>query len=404
MKAVILAAGRGTRLQPLTNNKSKVMLPLANRPLLEHIIHTLHSCSLQDIIIVCGYRAESIKQYFGKGREHGVNIQYVEQREQLGTAHAILQAEPLLEDDFIVLNGDMLIQEQHLKALLAVEKPTVLTVTQVTNPRDFGVIETRGERVLRILEKPSKPPTNLANTGIYRFTTSIFDYIRQTSPSPRGEYEITTSIQHMIDQGEPVSYLLLQGEWLDIGRPWDLLDANAFLLQHLEPEIKGTVEPCATIKPPVFIDRDTIIRSGTYITGPVIIGKHCDIGPNCYIRPHTSIADNVRIGNAVEVKNSIIMSNTHIGHLSYVGDSIISENCNFGAGTKIANLRHDNRSIRVKIKGELVDSGRRKLGAIMGAGVHTGINSMINVGTIIEDDASILPGELVSGYRTQTKK
>ncbi|HMK46308.1 MAG TPA: glucose-1-phosphate thymidylyltransferase, partial [Methanocella sp.] len=137
--------------------------------------------------------------------------------------------------------------------------------------------------------------------------------------------------------------------------------------------------------------------SGAYIVGPCIIGENCDIGPNCFVRASTSIGDDVHIGNAVEIKNSIIMNGTKIGHLSYVGDSVIGERCNFGAGTKVANLRLDEKTITVIIDGKKVDSGRRKLGCIMGDGVHTGIGSLINVGTSIGAGASIGPGVLAKG-------
>ncbi|VVB86729.1 Bifunctional protein GlmU [uncultured archaeon] len=157
------------------------------------------------------------------------------------------------------------------------------------------------------------------------------------------------------------------------------------------------MERFATLNGNVAVGEGTIIRNGAYIEGPVIIGKNCDIGPNCYIRPATSIGDNVRIGNAVEVKNSIIMNGTHIGHLSYAGDSIIGERCNFGAGTKVANLRHDNRKVLVELGGKKFDSGRRKLGVIMGDDVHTGINSMFNVGTTVAGGACVGPGEFVKG-------
>jgi bifunctional UDP-N-acetylglucosamine pyrophosphorylase/glucosamine-1-phosphate N-acetyltransferase len=199
----------------------------------------------------------------------------------------------------------------------------------------------------------------------------------------------------LIDEGKDMGFLELSDKWMDIGKPWELLEANEYFLSNLQPAIKGEVEPFATLKGAVSVGEGTIIRNGAYIVGPVIIGNDCDIGPNCYIRPGTSIGDNVRIGNAVEIKNSIIMKGTHIGHLSYVGDSIIGERCNFGAGTKVANLRHDGRTIRVMLKGKLTDSGRRKLGTIMGDDVHTGINSMINVGAVIESKAMIAPGEFV---------
>jgi NDP-sugar pyrophosphorylase family protein len=155
------------------------------------------------------------------------------------------------------------------------------------------------------------------------------------------------------------------------------------------------VEPNTTIKGEVVIGKGTLIRSGAYLEGPVVIGENCDIGPNCFIRPYTAIGKNVRVGNAVEIKNSIIMEGTHVGHLSYVGDSIIGRRCNFGAGTKVANLRHDGKNIKVRLKGKILDSGRRKLGVIMGDDVHTGINTSINTGVIIEKGRYTYPGEII---------
>jgi len=199
----------------------------------------------------------------------------------------------------------------------------------------------------------------------------------------------------MIDSGIHVGYQVLDGIWLDIGRPWDMLDANMEYLKTISKAILGKVEDGVHIHGPVIVGEGARVRSGAYIEGPVIIGPDCDIGPNCYIRPYTSLGRGVRIGNAVEVKASIIMDRTHVGHLSYVGDSIIGSDCNFGAGTKVANLRHDGANIKVKMKGILLDSGRRKLGTIVGDNVHTGINSMLNVGSMIEPDTNIHPGEFV---------
>jgi bifunctional UDP-N-acetylglucosamine pyrophosphorylase/glucosamine-1-phosphate N-acetyltransferase len=272
-------------------------------------------------------------------------------------------------------------------------------VKEVEDPSQFGVIETEEEKVTRIIEKPKNPSTNLANAGIYIFDDVIFDYIDNTGKSKRGEYEITDSMQMMIDDSCSVGYEILTSEWIDIGRPWDILDANKVLLENLENIREGTVEPYATLNGNVKIGKNTIIRNGAYIIGPVIIGENCDIGPNCFIRPSTAIGNDVHIGNAVEVKNSVIMDGTKIGHLSYLGDSVIGTACNFGAGTKVANLRHDNRNIRSVVKGELVDTGRTKLGVIMGDEVHTGINTSINIGTVMESGNSTMPGEVVMHKR-----
>lgn len=395
MKAVVLVAGKGTRMEPLTSGCPKVMLQVANKPILEHILNSAIEAGVEGFVFITGYLEEQIKEYFGDGSKWGVSIEYVQQKEQLGTANAIGCAKGYVDGAFLVLNGDMLIGQEDLKALVSRTEEAVICVKEVENPSDFGVLETENNRVVRIIEKPKNPPTNLANAGIYLFRESIFDFIDRTRASVRNEFEITDSIQMLIDSGASVGYSPLEGSWIDIGYPWDLLKANEYLLKGLKSSCTGAVEPNATIKGDVIIGKGTLIRNGSYIEGPVIIGENCDIGPNCFIRPFTAIGNHVRVGNAVEIKNTIIMEDTHVGHLSYVGDSIIGHRCNFGAGTKVANLRHDGKNIKVMIKSRILDSGRRKLGVIMGDDVHTGINTSINIGVMMEKGRYTYPGEIV---------
>lgn len=395
MKAVVLVAGKGTRMEPLTSDCPKVMLQVANKPVLEHILSSAIEAGIEGFVFITGYLEEQIKAHFGNGSKWGVSIEYVQQKEQLGTANAIGYARGHVEGAFLVLNGDMLIGKKDLKALLSRKEEAVICVKEVENPSDFGVLETRDNKVTRIIEKPKNPPTNLANAGIYLFRESIFGFIDKTQPSVRKELEITDSIQMLIDSGKPVGYSSLEDSWIDIGYPWDLLKANEHLLKTLKGNCQGTVEPNVAIKGEVEIGKGSLIRSGAYIEGPVIIGENCDIGPNCFIRPSTALGNRVRIGNAVEVKNTIVMEGTHVGHLSYVGDSVIGRRCNFGAGTKVANLRHDGKNIKVMLKGRIIDSGRRKLGVIMGDDVHTGINTSINIGSVMAKGRFTLPGEVV---------
>ena len=395
MKAVILVAGEGTRMRPLTTTRPKVMLPIANKPILEHIVDAAVDAGIDEFVFITGYFEDSIKDHFKDGEKWGAKIEYVHQTQQRGTADAIGCARGSVTGQFVVLNGDVLISSDYLAKLISREEDAVITVKEVENPSDFGVIEISGERVTKIIEKPEVPPTDLANAGIYLFDDSIFDFIDKTTLSERGELEITDSLQMLIDSGANVGYEILEHDWIDVGRPWDMLDANELLLQDVKAECNGLVEPNATLIGEVVVGEGTLIRNGAYIIGPVVIGNDCDIGPNCFIRPSTSIGNGVRIGNAVEVKNSIIMDNTHVGHLSYVGDSIVGQECNFGAGTKVANLRHDGRNVRVTLGYQFLDSGRRKLGVIMGDGVHTAINTSINVGTVIESGGFTKPGEVV---------
>ena len=393
MQAVILSAGEGTRMRPLTYTRPKVMLPIANKPILQHLIENLARAGVDEIVLVVGYKEETVRKYFGD-EFNGVRIRYVRQKKQLGTAHALLSAEHVLEDRFLMLNGDAIVFEDDLKKL--VKEESGIAVFEVPNPQDFGVVEVVDGNVSRIIEKPEKPKSRLINAGVYAFTKEIMDYVRNTPISVRGEYEVTDSITMAVSNGFEFKAVEIE-RWIDVGYPWDMLKANEELLANLESKIDGKIEENVTIKGEVIVEEGSLIMSGSYIVGPVIIGKNCRIGPNCYIRPYTSIGNNCHIGNAVEVKNSIIMGNTKIPHFNYIGDSIVGENCNFGAGTKIANLRLDEKEVTVNVKGKVINTGLRKFGAVIGDNVKTGINASINVGAFIGNDVFIGPGAVVSG-------
>lgn len=393
MKAVILAAGEGTRMHPLTLAISKMMLPLAGRPLLEHTLLTLKEAGIDSAALVVGYRKQDILEHLDELGRLGVRLSYVEQRKQMGTAHALSLSR--VNETFVALNGDVLFDPSSLSAMVEEHKRARAAATlgahRVEDPSSYGILLTRGERVVKLVEKPRRSPSKLANAGVYVFEPAIFDAIGRTKPSRRGELEITSSIQRLIAGGEVVRARELKW-WMDLGRPWELLDANEHLLKRQVASMKGIVEPNAKVVGNVSIGEGTRVRSGAYVEGPTCIGRNCDVGPNCYVRPYTSIGDGVRIGNGVEIKNSIIMDNTQIGHLSYVGDSIVGRGCNFGAGTKVGNLRLDDKNVVMTIKGKRVDTGRRKLGAVIADGVKTGLNCVINPGLKLGPNSVVGPG------------
>jgi bifunctional UDP-N-acetylglucosamine pyrophosphorylase/glucosamine-1-phosphate N-acetyltransferase len=391
LKAIILAAGEGNRMRPLTYTRPKVMLPIVNKPILEHLLIEAMGAGIGEFIFIVGYHDEQIRDYFRNGKKWKVNIGYATQRQQLGTADALKVIEVLADGNFLVLNGDSIISQKDIGDLLA-KKTDTIGIVEVKNTRGLGIVVVEKDRVVHIYEKVEKPPSHMANTGLYLFTRNIFSAISETSKSPRGEYEITDSLQLLIDKGHHVSYQKIS-RWLDLSHPWDLLSANESLMPRIESENLGEVEENVVLKGTVSIGKNTVVRSGSYIVGPVIIGQNCDIGPNCFIRPSTAVGDNCNIGNAVEVKNSIIMRGSKIPHHNYVGDSIIGEGCNLGAGAKIANLRLDKKDIWVAN----TDTGRRKLGAIIGDNVEIGINTSINIGSMIGNDTHIGPGTTVSG-------
>ena len=394
-----MAAGEGKRMRPLTATRPKVMLPIANKPILEHLLIEAREAGITEFILVVGYCDQQVRDHFGRGEKLGVAIDYSEQRKQLGTADAVRMVAEKLDGNFVVMNGDVVINHQDIANLVTNHDSTTLSVIAIENPADLGMIELKDNKVVRIHEKTEKPPSNLANAGLYIFTPDIHEAIARTEKSPRGEYEITDSIQLLIDSGIEVGCQVIK-EWTDLSYPWNLLTVNQSLLESIESDNQGTVEANVNLNGAVSIGKGTLVCSGAYINGPVIIGENCDIGPNCFIRGATSIGDGCHIGAAVELKNSIIMRGTKIPHHNYVGDSVIGENCNLGAGTKIANLRLDKANISVNG----IATGRRKLGAIIGDNVETGINASINVGCVIGDNTFIGPGALVSGIITPGSK
>ncbi|MCD6461624.1 MAG: NTP transferase domain-containing protein, partial [Thermoplasmata archaeon] len=395
------AAGEGTRMYPLTENRPKPMIKVAGRPLISWTLGALAEVGIRDVGVVIGWEGRRLKDLLGDGREYGLSLRYVVQEERLGTAHAIGTGEELMGGSpFLSINGDLIVTRGMLDTVISRWREsgrTVMSVAPVDNPREMGVVEVEDGMVRGIWEKVENPPSSLANAGIYCFTPDIFQRIRETPLSPRGEYEITDTLSEMIE--EPgVAAAMLPGRWIDVGRPWDLLAANEFLLSGMEGRVEGTVEEGAVLKGMVIVEEGAVVRSGSYIQGPVLIDREATIGPNCYIRPSTYIGRGCHIGAAVEIKNSIIMDGSNVPHHNYVGDSIIGENCNLGSGTKVANLRFDDASVHTYVKGVRVNSGRRKLGVIMGDGVKTGVNVSIDPGTVIGGGVWISPGAYVRGH------
>jgi len=400
MRGLILAAGEGTRMRPLTANIPKPLLPIAGKPTIVHTIEAMKQCGVDDLFILVGYRGNRLKEALGSGSAFGIKIEFITQEKRLGTAHALGMLKSHLEGRFCCVYGDIVVSPAALREALKKSinmKESVMCLAPVDDPSRYGSVEVVDGKVTGIWEKSPTPHGNLVNTGIYVLNQDIFDFIAKTELSPRGEYELTDSLL-MMSRKQDLRAQVIEKGWLDVARPWDLLQANEIVMSEMIPAMKGTVEPGVTMKGSVHVGEGSVLQSGSYIVGPVFIGNGCQIGPNCFIRSSTSLGDGCKVGNAVEVKNSIIMNDSKVPHNSYVGDSVIGERCNLGAGTKVANLRLDNRPVRVVVDGQKVDSDRRKLGVIMGDDVKTGINASIDPGTIIGEETLIGPGALAHGY------
>ncbi|CAG1009646.1 MAG: sugar phosphate nucleotidyltransferase [Candidatus Methanoperedens sp.] len=392
MKALILAAGEGLRCRPLTLTRSKVMLPVANRPILEYIIRSLEQNDLTEIILVVGYKKERIMDYFGNGKDFGINISYIEQEAQLGTAHAIKLAEPMVNEKFLVLNGDNIIDGQTIRDLIkgASGDVTLLTVTR-EHTTGYGVILLDKGRVSKIVEKPRDKISRLVNTGIYMFSSSIFDEIDRTPISETGEYAITDTIQRIIDKGANVTNITTKGTWFDAVHSWDLLKANSIMLGKFEGmNTTGSIEKGAVIIGDVDIGDNSVIRSGSYIVGPVIIGKNCNIGPNATILPSTSVGDNCTINSFTEIENSIIMNDVRIGAGSYIQNSIIGSNNIIGPHF----ISEMGKDLKIEMKGILHTAD--ELGTVIGDNNIIGPSVLVKAGKMIATGCAIDPGVRVT--------
>jgi bifunctional UDP-N-acetylglucosamine pyrophosphorylase/glucosamine-1-phosphate N-acetyltransferase len=401
LKAVVLAAGRGERLWPLTEDTPKPLLPIANKPILERTLEALASAGVHQIILVVGFLNEKIRDRLRKGEAIGSEIRYVKQRTPKGTADALGTCSKELqgEDRFLVVYGDDYYQTSVPRTFLAKSrgnKGITIGTANVQDSSSFGMIQSRRGLVTDIREKESKAEPGPVNAGIYLMDQSIFSAIRKTKRSIRGELELTDALKILMSDGVPVhAQDLGSRRWLGISYPWDLLEANEWAVESEKPVSKGKIERGVQIRGLAVLEEGSIVKAGSYLEGPVHVGKRCQVGPNAYLRPYSSLGDDVKVGAGCEIKNSIVMRNTRIPHLSYVGDSILGESCSLGAGTITANLRFDEAQIKSKIRGSWVDSGRKKLGAVLGDGAKTGINVSIFPGVKIGRGAWIGPGAIV---------
>jgi bifunctional UDP-N-acetylglucosamine pyrophosphorylase/glucosamine-1-phosphate N-acetyltransferase len=359
--------------------------------MVEHLVIAARDAGIKEFIFVVGYGEREIRHHFSDGSLLGVAIRYVTQRTQMGTADALNAARGLVKGRFLLLNGDMVLKTDDIREIINGNAPCV-GIFHSDHPKDYGVvIEERG-MIMALEEKSEHPKSDMINAGVYLFDPGIFELVDEVQVSPRGELELTDALAVLIDQKQLHAYPLQY--WMDVGYPWDLLAANVSMLDEMEPACEGEIEDGVTIHGKVILGEGSMIKSGTYIEGPCSIGKNCSIGPHAYIRGSTSIGDDCHIGHSTEIKNSIIMADTKIPHFNYVGDSIVGSRCNFGAGTKVANLRHDRATVKVSGK----DTRLKKFGAVIGDGVQFGINCSLNVGTIVGANTKIAPHSFVEGY------
>jgi UDP-N-acetylglucosamine diphosphorylase/glucosamine-1-phosphate N-acetyltransferase len=390
LKAVILAAGEGRRCRPLTQTRSKVMLPVGNRPFMEHVILALAANGVKDILIVVGYQKEKIMDHFENGIKFGVNIDYIEQKELLGTAHALRKAEPYIDGDFLVVNGDNLLDTEAVHDLVVSSGDYVILAASTKYTGDYGLLTLEQGKVKAIVEKPKRQCAGIINTGAYKFGKGIFEELPRTPISERGSYELTQTLSQMMEECRDIMVVMSHGVWADAIFAWDLLNANSLALNKGEFRVKGVIEDGVKVLGSVAIGDGSVLRSGSYLVGPVSIAKNCDIGPNVTILPSTSVGDSVRIGSSTEIRNSIIMNGTRIGSSSIVSDSVIGANSVLGD-----HLAIESGSSVVEIEEEFQ---RAELGAILADNVTVGTGALIHAGSVLETDVSVGLGTIVHGW------
>lgn len=380
-QAIVLAAGEGQRLRPFTVTRPKAMLSIADKPIVQYVVEALAQNGIRDIVFVVGYRKEQVYDYMGSGEQFGVNISYVTQEKQLGTAHALAAAREAAQDEFLVLHGDNLIAAATIADFTAITPDAVLVKREAV-PERYGVVNVEGDYVRDIEEKPKEAVSNLVNTGIYAFTKSIFEFTE-------AELDIPDALNNMIAGGRNIRAFETVDTWLDVVYPWDILSLNAAVLSGIQLSLAGKIEDGVYLKGQVVIGEETVIRSGTYISGPVVIGAGCDIGPNVCIKPATSIGDNVVIDTFSEVENSVIGNDVRLGPGCIIENSVINKGCvlkgRFSAFGGKSELR---------VNGE---NPPADIGVMMGEDCIVGNNVLAQPGSLVGNYCQVQMAKMISG-------
>jgi bifunctional UDP-N-acetylglucosamine pyrophosphorylase/glucosamine-1-phosphate N-acetyltransferase len=390
---VILAAGAGKRLWPLTESYPKPLARVLGKSLLEWLIEGLLPTA-RKVVVVAGAGKAQVEQHLST-KPYAGKLAFAEQREPLGSGHALLQAEPHVDKDFVLLNGDNFYDPAAFPLVAeAVREGPFTFAKPVEDRRPYGVFKVERGLLRGVIEKPPEPGPGLANLNLFHAPVEFFSLLARLKPSPRGELEVTDALRAFAERND-VRVHELRSYWTDVGYFWNYLDANAYAAGHLaEAKVLGEVEDGARLTGPVFVGEGSVVKSGTRIEGPVWIGPGCRVGPNAYLRPGTVLEGDNHVGVS-EVKASVLLRGANAPHFNYVGDSVLGERVNLGAGTNVANLRFDGQNVQVQVNGKVIDSGRPKLGVCLGAGAKTGIHCSLLPGVLVGAGARVWPGVTV---------
>jgi len=388
MKAIILAAGEGRRLRPFTHSRPKVMINVANKPIVGYVVDALVANGIKDIVMVVGYKKEHIMSHFEDGRRFGASITYVEQDKQIGMAHALTMAKPHVDSDFIVLPGDNIIDDKLVHDIANCRDTPALAITDSEMPSKYGVVQLSGDRVTGMVEKPEKGVGRMISTGIFKLHADAMDYIQETVA--KGHTGLSDVTQEMMNQGTTLYGVRSRGIWIDAVYPWDLVALNEMAMRNAEKRTAGTVEPGAIIKGDVAIGKDVIIRSNSYIVGPVIIGDGSEIGPFVHIEPATSIGENVKISPFTSVSNSVIGSDVTIGKGCILSSSVLDDGTTVGPS-----FTADSGWTSIEWRGGLYKV--ENIGVMVGEDAKIGPQVSAAPGTVVGADCRIAAGKSISG-------
>jgi len=378
-KAVILAAGEGKRLRPFTETMPKVMLPVANKPVLEYVFDAVKNSGIDEIIAVVGYKKEIIMNYF---KDYGdINITYVVQDKQLGTAHALLQAKKHIKDSFIVLSGDNIIDQSSISRLIKDKSKYSILIKKHHHPSKYGVVFVEKNALKEIVEKPKDELGKFISTGIYKLPSSVFGDIAELTS--QGVYALTSVIQSIVDRGERISTVTADS-WMDIVYPWDLIHVNEAMIHSISGSLGGVIEKGVTMKGPVSVGKDTAIYSGCYIVGPVVIGEGCEIGPNACIFPSTTIGNNSVVHPFCEIRNSVILDDSRVGSSSYISHSVVGRGNILGHNFSVTAGK---TTIEIEQEFKKLES----IGTMVGEDCTIGSNVVVEPGIIIGRRCKISP-------------
>jgi UDP-N-acetylglucosamine diphosphorylase/glucosamine-1-phosphate N-acetyltransferase len=385
MKAVILAAGEGMRLRPLTTSEPKVMIPVANRPVLEYVVDALVKNDVNDIVMVVGYRKERIMSHFEDGRKFGAKIEYVVQDKQLGNGHALLCARDRVSGNFLALAGDNIVDARAVGDLLRSSSCPSALVVESENPSKYGVVTIEKGSIRNVVEKPMDLVSNIILTGLFCLKDSIFKVIDECISN--GEYGLSHAFRATLGESG-IKPVFSDGLWIDAVYPWDLLELNAAALENAAVSTAGKIEKNVNLAGPVGIGEETVIRAGTTIYGPVMIGEGCDIGPNVTIFPSTSVGDNVTIEPYTVIKNSILMSNCSIAAHSYLSHCVLG----YGVRSK-SHLMGAGSEAFVSVGDEFFKVPH--MGCIVGEDTEFGTGVVVEPGTIVGAGCKVSSGSKI---------